>query len=121
VRPSILVAVVALAAALGASACAVSCTPVSIASVVVTVQDSTGALVTDATVTYQVDGGSEKAARCLDVEDAGCSKWVAGWEESGAFVVVATSGDGSKRAEETLTVSKDECHVQTEQVTLTLQ
>ena len=50
----------------------------------------------------------------------GCEEWVAGLELAGAFVVRAESADGAAKDEESVTVTKGECHVTTQTVTLTL-
>jgi hypothetical protein len=99
----------------------VECTTEARASVQVTVVDVMGVAVLDATVTFSVDGGVEEDAECVRTAAAGgCEEWVAGFERAGAFVVRAVSADGATKDEESVTVTKDECHVTTQTVTLTL-
>jgi hypothetical protein len=91
------------------------------ASVQVTVVDVMGTPALDATVTYTVNGGLDEDAECVRQAAAGgCEEWVAGYEKAGAFVITATSADGAAKDEETVTVAKDECHVITQMVTLSL-
>lgn len=99
----------------------VACTTEARASVQVTVVDVMGVAVLDATVTFSVDGGAEEDAECVRTAAAGgCEEWVAGFEQAGAFVVRAESADGAAKDEESVKVTKGECHVTTQTVTLTL-
>jgi len=98
-----------------------SCTMEARASVQVKVVDVSGALVETAKVTFSVDGAAESPAECLGSTAQSCQQWIAGYEVAGTFRIVAKSADGKKRAEQTVLVEKDECHVQTQQVTLQLE
>lgn len=101
----------------------VNCTLEARASVNVKVVDAQGMAVTDAVVTFSVNGGADEMAECVNpVGGMGtCQEWVAGWERDGNFTVTATSADGMKTATQMVTVTKDACHVQPQSVTLTLQ
>lgn len=107
-------------AALGLS-CGTTCSTEARASVRVMVVDGSNRAVTDAKVTYSVEGGEEKSASCLASAGDPCTQWYAGSETAGSFLVKATSADGTRSAEKTVTVIKDPCHVLTEDVTLVLQ
>jgi hypothetical protein len=99
----------------------VTCTLEARASVQVTVVDVMGIAALDAMVTYSVNGGLDEDAECVRPAAAGgCEEWVAGYEQAGAFVIKAVSADGAAKAEESVTVAKDECHVMTQMVELTL-
>jgi hypothetical protein len=78
---------------------------------------------TDAVVTFSLDGGAEQPAECVTpvTGGGGCEAFRAGLEQTGSFVVKATSADGTKLAEVTVDVDADECHVITQSVKLTLQ
>lgn len=101
----------------------VVCPAIAAGSVQVSVVDAQGAAVLDAKVTYSVDGGAEQPADCVALSGAGCSRWVAGWERTGSFVVRAASADGAKQAEAAVVVVKSggDCpHVVQQAVKLTL-
>jgi hypothetical protein len=99
------------------------CTLELATSVTITVVDEAGAAQGDAKVTFSVNGGPERQAVCLPGQgaEAGCDLWTAGEEESGDFKIKATSGDGQKHAEASVTVEDDGCHVIGEKVTMTLK
>ncbi|HEY3446689.1 MAG TPA: hypothetical protein VGK67_10015 [Myxococcales bacterium] len=120
-RSAIIAMACVIVVAAGTSACVTTCTAEARASVVVTVVDAAEKVVTDAKVTFRVDGGVEQKAECQGTYANMCDKWHAGLEDSGTFVIVATSADGTKRAEKTVVVKRDECHVQTELVMLVLE
>jgi hypothetical protein len=94
----------------------IACTAEARSSVTVTVVDGNGDPVTDATVTYTVDGGDPQQA-----EPFPDGTFVAGWELAGTFTVTAQK-DGFLPAQETVTVAMDEvgCHVVSQTVQLVL-
>jgi hypothetical protein len=124
-------ALLALALAPLLSACGYlgprDCTDEARSSVVVSVVDASGAAVHDAVVRFSIDGGAEEMAQCMPISGGGggtpirCENWIAGWERGGNYTIKVESPDGTRRAEQQLTVTEDECHVKTEQVTLTLR
>ncbi len=91
-------------------------------SVVVRVVDTRGNPQPDARVTFTWDGGAEQSALCDGIEQRrdDCDLWVAGYERAGEYVITATSTDGERSARQSVSVTEDECHVHTQQVTLTL-
>ncbi len=101
----------------------VACTTEARSSVTVKVVDAQGMPVSDAVVTYTVDGGASQNAECVNpVGGMGnCQEWVAGYEVAGDFVITAASADGTKMATQMVTVTKDQCHVISQTATLTLQ
>ena len=105
-------------AILAMSACSetdVACTTEARASTMVTVVDATGASVTDAIVTYSVDGA---AAQNCDLIGAAYS---CGFEQSGTLTITATRGTNSATKAFVVTKTTDGCsHVVTEKVALTL-
>jgi hypothetical protein len=80
-------------------------------SVLVTVLDGE-TVVDDATVGFSVDGDAEQP--CDNLEGL----YACGGEQAGDFLITATRGDQSGSL--ALTVTADECHVITEEVTLLL-
>lgn len=107
------------------SACVgLACTEEARSSVDVTVVDAMGMAQKDALVTFSVDGAADEEAECISLSGGGagpCDSWVAGYERSGSFTIKASSADGTKHAQKTVTVAADECHVITQIVTLTLE
>lgn len=93
-----------------------ACTEEARSSVTVNVKDGAGAAVTDATVTYTVDGGASKTCESILMDGT----YVCGYEEEGAFVVTATKG--AMTATQNITIGKtpDGCHVEGQTITLTL-
>ncbi|OJT25784.1 hypothetical protein BO221_07995 [Archangium sp. Cb G35] len=98
------------------------CTLEARASVQVNVVDPRGNPVRDARVTFSLNGSAEQLALCNGGEQTqgNCDTWVTGYEQPGNYVVTATSADGQRTARQSVTVGEDECHVQTQTVTLTL-
>lgn len=90
-----------------------ACTTLAAVSVTVTVVDSTGAGVTDAELTYTVNGGASKPCEQVIENTYDC-----GVEEAGDFVITATRDMATKTAN--VTVTSDECHVIGQTLTLTL-
>ncbi|MCY1083578.1 Ig-like domain-containing protein [Archangium lansingense] len=98
------------------------CTLEARASVQVSVVDTKGNPQRDARVTFTLDGGAEQQALCNGSEQAqgNCDTWVTGYEQPGDYVITATSADGQRTARQSVSVTEDECHVQTQTVTLKL-
>jgi hypothetical protein len=114
---------VLLAATASLPACSpfISCTDEFRSGAWVQVVDSQGRPQPDARVTYIWGDGPEQPASCVPlVTGTGCSGWQAGPDEPGTLVIKATSADGTRKAEKSISVSGDFCHVDTEQVQLTL-
>jgi hypothetical protein len=104
------------------------CTTEAIASVNIEVVDQAGAPIAPSSLVYTVDGGPEREAECMNAD---CSDAVAGWEETGVYVIVATLTDSlptdplcAYDAEDEVTVevvmNEGGCHVDSEQVVLVL-
>jgi len=109
------------AALLPACSPLISCTDEFRPGARVTVVDSQGRPQPDARVTYSWGDGPELPADCVtDLTGTGCMAWQAGPDEPGTLVIKATSADGARKTEKRLSVSGDLCHVDTEQVQLTL-
>lgn len=100
----------------------VYCTLELRASVTVRVVDARGNPQRDARVTFTRDGGAEQQALCNGSEQRkdDCDWWVTGYEQAGEYVITATSTDGQRSVRQSVSVTEDECHVHTQQVTLTL-
>jgi GAF domain-containing protein len=122
-RPTPLLALALVPLLPGCGKEAIVCTGNVADSVDIQVVDEQGNNVPDARVTYRLNGGSEQQARCVSPISAGgaCSRWAAGQEETGDFVIQATSADGTRHAEGQASVDRNECHVNTQQLQLTLR
>lgn len=117
-RSALLVAVAALPPACSPP---YACTEEFRPSARVTVVDSQGRPQPNARVTYIRGDEPERQAECVPVTtSAGCDEWWAGPDEPGTLLIKATSADGTRTAEKSISVSGDMCHVNTEQVQLTL-
>lgn len=81
----------------------------------VSVVDSDGTALTGATVTYTVDGGASAACDEITAGDYAC-----GMEEAGHFVISAEL-DGFAAGSAEVDVGADECHVEPEAVSITLE
>jgi hypothetical protein len=92
-----------------------ACTEEARSSVTVTVVDASGAPVTDALVSYSVGGAPAKD--CEVTLDSG-NVFVCGYEEAGNFGIAVTRGAETKT--QAVTVSKDECHVISQSITIQL-
>ena len=97
------------------------CTEEARSSVQVTVVDESGNASLAATVRYQLNGGDWANADCVVSAEAGCEEWVTGYEQPGTYNIEASS-EGYQTATATVEVleTEDGCHVDTEQVVLTL-
>ncbi|MBM4393042.1 MAG: carboxypeptidase regulatory-like domain-containing protein [Deltaproteobacteria bacterium] len=93
------------------------CTEIAMASVSLSVADLDGAPVTDATVTYTVDGG--EATDCNPWADG---QYACGWEQPGTIVVtVAKEGFVTVTEAVEVGMTDDECHVEGEVLAVTLE
>lgn len=93
-----------------------ACTEEARSSVMAKVVDGAGAAVTDAMVTYTVDGGASKTCDSVAMD----GNYVCGYEEAGAFVVTATKGAMTATQNVTIVKTADGCHVEGQSITLTL-
>jgi hypothetical protein len=101
---------------LGIFACEPGCDDMAVASVVVTIVDQDGTAITDAAVVYNVNGGQD--ANC---EDGAEGEWICGYEETGQIeVTAAKSGYTSDSDTVTVSLTEDECHVQSQELELEL-
>ena len=108
----------------------VACTEMAYASVMVHTVDPSGAPLAVNEVLYTVDGGSPQPAECANAAAAPCSDWTVGWEVAGDFVIEAaytTSATESccwhedrQTASVTVGETADGCHVEQQEVTITL-
>jgi hypothetical protein len=118
-----LVTAVLLVASSQLSACGSSvfgCTDVLVSAVSVTVVNSRGEAQKDARVMFSHDGGSMKEAECFSPDaNGGCDSWAI-FEDTGDYLVRATSADGSRSAQAEVEVDGDGCHPISEQLKLTL-
>ncbi len=98
------------------------CTLEARASVQVTVVDARGTPQPDARVTFTLNGSPELQALCNGSQQAqgNCDTWVTGYEQPGEYVITATSADGQRTVRQSVSVDEDDCHVETQTVTLTL-
>jgi hypothetical protein len=97
------------------------CDAVGIAAAVVTVVDSTGVVDPRAVVTFSFDGGAPQTAICTDSPSIpeGCSLWAV-YTRAGQLLIQATSGDGTKKAEQSVEIVQDGCVLLGQKLTLTL-
>ncbi len=116
-------ALLALAPLLPACALGIECDASMAHSVNIRVVDEAGRNVPDAQVRYSLNGGPERQAACVEfpLGDSVCSGWAAGQEETGDFVIKATSADGARQAEGRVSVEEGRCHVDSKQLQLTLR
>jgi hypothetical protein len=91
-------------------------------AVQITVVDSQGRRQPDARVTYVRGDEPERQAECVPTATTGtgCDQWWAGPDEPGSFVITARSADGTRTVKQSVEVSGDLCHANTELVRLTL-
>ena len=93
-----------------------SCTLEARSSVTVKVVDSAGVVISDAMVTFSVDGGGPQA--CEVFPDG--QGYVCGYEVDGNFTITATKGMDTKTAMVTVKMTADVCHVESQSLTITL-
>ena len=91
----------------------VACDLMAVSSVTVTLAAEGGGDLSAATVTYTVDGAEPVACDALD------GVWVCGYEVAGVLTIRAEA-EGYDPVEQDVTVEAGECHVVSEQVSLTL-
>ncbi len=85
-------------------------------SVTVKVVDAAGAAVTDATVTFSVDGAAAQNCELFPVG----SDYVCGYEIEGDFTITVTKGADTKTQNVTVGKTADGCHVEGKTITITL-
>jgi len=90
------------------------CTAIAAVSVAATVVDADGHPVGDAVVTYLAEG-ADTPETCEEIDDT----FLCGYEVSGDILIRAEA-DGYQPAEQTVTVTEDECHVNGEFVELVM-
>lgn len=93
----------------------VGCTEIAAASVSVQVVDGSGMPVSEATVTFSVNGGP--AQNC---ETFMSGSYVCGYEQAGMITITATNGTDTQMQTVTVTKTADGCHVQGQSITITL-
>lgn len=91
----------------------VACDLMAVSSVTVTLAGEDGGDLSAATVTYTVDGADPVACDAFD------GTWTCGYEVAGVLTIRAEA-EGYDAVEQDVTVEAGECHVVTEQVSLTL-
>ncbi len=90
-----------------------ACDLMAVSSVTVDLVAEDGGDLSSATVTYAVDGGAPTAC------DSFGTSWSCGYEQAGVLTIRAEA-DGYDAIERDVTVAEGECHVETEQVVLTM-
>jgi hypothetical protein len=98
---------------LAGTGCVFGCTTEARTSVSVNVVDANGAPVTDAMVTFSVDGSAPQACTSFDNSNFSC-----GMEQAGHFVIIASAGGATAKRE--LDVDADACHVEGQSLTIKL-
>ena len=69
-----------------------------------------------------VEGGEERSGwRRADCADPSCTEWFAGWEEPGEFTIQAAVCGDMVEDVALVELTNDECHVDTETITLVAQ
>lgn len=111
----------ALVSLFGLTACGTdpigqSCTTEARSSVTVKVVDMAGAIVSDAVVTFTVDGGASTACE----QFPGGESYTCGYELDGEFIITVTKGADTKTQSVTVKNEADGCHVDSELITITL-
>jgi hypothetical protein len=110
-----LLAVSAIVSACGGGDDGIACTAEARTSVLLTVVDELNAPLPGVAVTYQVNGATAQSQACES--NGRCAIAV---EVSGVFSITASKA-GYTSISGTATVTRDECHVNTERLTLTLR
>jgi hypothetical protein len=91
------------------------CTEEARSSVTLKILDSgTGEPVSEATITYSVDGGSDTSLECTDVEEFvdNCGSFPLTYEVDGTFeITVSSPGYADKTRTITIEMTADGCHV----------
>lgn len=119
-RPSLALPLALVVAPLLLSSCGEDCDPSTQPSVKIEVLDPDGNPVAPAAILFTVDGGEQREARCADVSvtPSMCTTFQAGTEEPGHFVIDASLCGGVDKV--IVDVAEGECHVDTQEVTMTL-
>lgn len=104
-----------------------ACTEESYASVLVHIVDADGLPLPGAAVTWTGPDGVTQEGQCMDEE---CTSFVTGWEVSGIINIQASYDANTEDpccwltdetdADVEVTLSSDGCHVETEEITLSL-
>ncbi|PTL75206.1 hypothetical protein [Vitiosangium sp. GDMCC 1.1324] len=117
IRASLLLAVLPLLPACEPGDC--SATPNGI--LMVTVVDTRGNPIRDARVTFTPEGESEQPAWCAESAGTGqnCERWTGG-DGAGNYLVQATSADGTRTAQQSVSVKETSCGFTSGNVQLTL-
>lgn len=90
-------------------------------SVQITLADAQGIAIADASVRYQVNGGDWQDATCVSADESLCTEWVAGHETEGTYNIEASKeGYETGSATTEVTMTDGDCHVDTQQVSITL-
>ena len=97
-----------------------ACDLMAVSSVTVDLDAEDGGDLSGATVTYAVDGGDPVACDSFGSSDSFGASWSCGYEQAGVLTIRAEAG-GYYAIERDVTVSEGECHVETEQVALTME
>jgi hypothetical protein len=92
-----------------------ACTTEARSSVTVKVVDGSGAPVTDASVTFSVDGAAAQA--CEGFPDG---SYACGFEVDGEFIIGVSKGGENKLQMVTVGMTPDGCHVDGKTITITL-
>lgn len=87
----------------------------------VTVVDTRGNPIRDARVTFTPEGDSEQPAWCAESfgTEQNCERWTGG-DGAGNYLVRATSADGTRTAQQSVTVRETSCGIDSEDAHLTL-
>jgi hypothetical protein len=99
----------------GAGPGGVGCTEEARASVSVKVVDASGAPISDASVTFSVDGAAAQAC-----ENFSNGNYACGFEIAGEFIIGVSRGNESKLDKLTIGKTADGCHVDGKTITITL-
>ncbi|MFK7931732.1 MAG: hypothetical protein AB8H79_26380 [Myxococcota bacterium] len=91
------------------------CTAEVVPSTLVTVVDGLGGAIPSAVVTFTLDGGPSTPCEAAGLP----GEFVCGWEERG-LITISADAQGHEEELAAVTVTGDDCHVDTKFVTLTL-
>lgn len=82
--------------------------------------DAAGLPVSDAEVTYTLNGGPTEVAECIDWGDEGCSTWGVGTEQTGIFFVKVEATNGTSGTSGAYVLGGD-CGVQTQELRVVVE
>lgn len=94
------------------------CTTEAVVSVLVTITDSQGAEITEATVTWSLADAEAAPQECDHLDG---NQWACGYEAAGALEVSITEAGPYEPFLETVEVTSGECHVETVELDAVLQ